>query len=107
MNTVDNLPDLATPSEVAKHLRLDRQFIMSELREGKIAHYRPSPKRFLIKKEDVMEYLEGCRKETMELTSSTGKTETAGKLSNTYQEGSNVTLLASVAVSMQKKNLLR
>ncbi len=104
---MDNLPYLATPTEVAKFLRLDRQFIMGELRKGKMAHHRPSAKRFLIKKEDVLEYLEGCRKETKEYTSSIGKTGVVGKSLNTNLAQSNVMQLASVAVKAQKRNLLK
>ena len=104
MDTVDNLPEICTPEEVAKFLRLAIPEIKKLCRKGELAHFRPTPNKIRIPRERIKEYQESCLKRTMESISTTEKTVNAGKSENSLTENVNATQRALAAVRLQRRD---
>ena len=104
MTAVDNLPEICTPKEAGKYLRLDTREINKLCRNGELEHMRPFPRKVLIPREKIMEYKERCLEKTKESISDTEKTE-AGKSGNISEESVSGMQVALAAVDLQKENL--
>ncbi|MGH1375794.1 MAG: helix-turn-helix domain-containing protein [Alphaproteobacteria bacterium] len=101
---VDNLPEICTPEEVAKYLRVDASVIKKLCRNGELEHFKPTPKKIRIPRIKIEEYQERCLKETKESISTSERTEAAGRFENSFRESVSDTQLALAALKMQKRN---
>lgn len=96
---ITDLPDLATPSEVASVLRCRARTVQNECRVGRIAYTRIAG-RYLISREAVYDYLKErtvpCQSGTKAPTLTGGKTEKSGRF-----DGSIVAVDARVQRALQ------
>jgi len=105
--SVENLPEICTPEEVAKYLRVDTLTIRKLCRNGELEHFRPTPNKIRIPRDKIEEYKNRCLRRTKESISTIEKIEIAGKSESLSEESVSDTQLALAAVRLQKKDLLK
>ena len=63
METKSPTQEIMTVPELAEYLRIQRSDAYKLLKEGKISHFRLSPKRIRVRKAEVDNYLESLKPE--------------------------------------------
>lgn len=83
-----DLPEICKPEEVAQFLRWNKQAVLKAVRSGRLKGSRLSQKQIIIRREDVIQFMEdACQSQTKDLSSSQEATgRGSGKSGNMFRE---------------------
>lgn len=103
ITTIDQLPELALPEEVARLLRCSARYIKNECTAGRLSAALVAGK-YLIERDAVREYLVRCRKPTEDRTCIGATTATNGSFVGSNLDASTRKLLAQEEIRNRRQS---